>query len=84
MRRHETELRSRLGRRKLSRRVLRLLRAVTGFPVSSIGQEELACVVAPMAVNISHDSRREIRSALLNAERRKAEALEWHRRRLVC
>jgi len=84
MRRHETELRSRVGRRKLSRRVLRLLRAVTGLPVSSIGEEELAYVVAPMAANISHDSRKEIRSALLDAEHRKAEALEWHRRRLVC
>jgi len=73
------ELRKRLGLGKLARKVLRLLRADAEFPVSSIDQEKF------VPVNISLDSQRENESALLNAERKKAEALmEWQRRRIIC
>ena len=78
MQRHEEESRRRLGLGKLARKVLRLLRADAEFPFSSIGQEKFA------PVNISHYSQRENRSASLNAERKKAEALmAWQRHRII-
>jgi len=83
MRRHEVKLKSRLGLGKLTRKMLRLLRADVESPASSISQEKSAHVAASGI--IYHDSQREIRSALLNAERKKAEALmEWERRRFIC
>jgi len=82
MQKHKVKLKSRLGLGKLARKVLRQFRADVKSSVSSIGQEKFAHVAAP--VIIYHDSQREIRSALLNAERRKAEALmEWQRHHLI-
>ena len=77
MQRHEVKLKSRMGLDKLAGKVLRLFRADVKSSVSSIDQEKFAHVAAP--VIIYHDSQREIRSALLNAERRKAEAWQKHR-----
>jgi len=80
---HEEKLKSGLGLGKLARKVLRLLRADAKSPLSSIEQENFAHTVAP--VNVYHDSQREIRNALLNAECKKAEALmEWQKRRFIC
>ena len=72
MQKHEVKLKSRLGLGKLARRVLRLWRANTQSPMSSIGEEDAPTnIYSPMQA-----------SALLNAERKKAEALtEWQRRR---
>lgn len=81
LQRHEVKLKSRLGLDKLARKVLRLFRADVKSPVSSIGQEKFAHVAAP--VIIYHDSQKEIRSALLNAERKKAEALMWKKRDFI-
>ena len=82
MQRHEGKLKSRLGLDKLTRKVLRLFRADVKFPVSSISEEKFAHVAAPVV--IYHDSHKEIRSALLNAECKKAEALmEWQKRRFI-
>jgi len=80
LQRHEVKLKSRLGLGKLARKMLRLLRADVKFPVSSIGQEKFAHVTTPVIVY--HDSQREIRSALLNAERKKAQALMEQQKRL--
>ena len=77
MQKHKVKLKSRMGLGKLARKVLRQFRAEVKSPVSSIGQEKFAHVAAP--VIIYHASQREIRSALLNAERRKAEAWQKHR-----
>ena len=72
MQKHEVKLKSRLGLGKLARRVLRLWRANVQSPMSSIGEED-----APANIYASMQA-----SALLNAERKKAEALmEWQRRR---
>ncbi|TET20041.1 hypothetical protein E3J74_04330 [Candidatus Bathyarchaeota archaeon] len=83
MQKHEEKLKRGLGLGKMKRIVLRLLRADAKFPLSSIEQEKSAHAVAP--VNVYHDSQREIRNALLNAECKKAEALmEWQKRRFIC
>jgi len=71
--RHERKLKSRLGLRKLTRKVLRLLKADVKFPVSSISQEKIAHEAT--LVDTYHVPHREIRSALLNAERKKAEVI---------
>lgn len=77
------KLKSRLGLDKLSRKALRLLRADAESPVSLIGQEEFADVAA--TVTAYRYSEREIRSVLLNAEQKKAEAqMEWQKRRFIC
>lgn len=77
------KLKSRLGLGKLSRKVLRLLRADMELPVSSIGQEEFAHEAT--SANAFHYSQREIRNAFLAAERKKAEAqMEWQKRRFIC
>ena len=82
MQRHEVKLKSRLGLGKLARKVLRLFRADVKSSVSSIGQEKFAHVAAPII--IYHDSQKENRRALLNAECRKAEALmEWQKHRFI-
>lgn len=80
---HEEKLKRGIGLGKMKRIVLRLLRADAKSPLSSIEQENFAHTVAP--VNVYHDSQREIRNALLNAECKKAEALmEWQKRRFIC
>jgi len=72
MQKHEVKLKSRPGLGKLARRVLRLWRANVQSPISSIGEED-----APANIYASMQA-----SALLNAERKKAEALmEWQRHR---
>jgi len=82
LQRHELKPKSRLGLDKLARKVRRLFRADVKSSVSSIDQEKFAHVATPII--IYHDSQKEIRSALLNAERRKAEALmEWQKRRFI-
>jgi len=75
MQKHELKLESRLGLGKLAKRVLRLWRANMQSPTSSIGEEDApANIYAPMQA-----------SAVLNAERKKAEALmEWQRCRFSC
>lgn len=75
----EVKLQSGLG--KLTGKVLRLLRAGMKFPASIIDQERNAPQIAtPVGIY-----QGEIRSALLNAECRKAEALmEWQKRRFIC
>lgn len=78
------KLKSKLGLSKLSRKMLRLPRANAEFPVSSAGKEKFAHLVAPI---IYHESQNEIRSALLNAECMKAEALismERQKNRFSC
>jgi len=81
--RHERKLKSRLGRRKLTRKVLRLLKADVKFPVSSIGQEKIAHKAA--LVDTYHVSRKETRNALLNAERNRAMVLMERQKRLfIC
>jgi len=63
--------------------MLRLLKADVESPASSISQEKSAHEAVPGI--IYHDSQREIRSALLNAERQKAEVLmEYQKRRYIC
>ena len=75
MQKHEVRLKSKLGLGKLARRVLRLWRANVQSPMSSIGEED-----APAYIYASMQA-----SVLLNAERKKAEALmEWQRRRFGC
>lgn len=69
-----------LGR--LAGKVLRLLRADREFQASLTGQEKIAHEAT--LVDIYQVSQKEIRSALLNAERKKAEAIEWQRRRFIC
>jgi len=78
--RHEGKLKSGLRLGKLTRKVLRLLRADSKSPMYSIKQEN-ACMHTVAPVNVYHDSQREIRNALMNAELKKAEALmEWQKR----
>lgn len=79
MRAHERKVKSRLGLGKLTRKVLRLLKADVKFPVSSIGQEKIAHEAT--LADIYHVPQREIRSALLNAERKKAEVIMEQERR---
>ena len=73
MQKHQVKLKSRVGLGKLARKVLRQFRADVKSSVSSIGQEKFVHAAAP--VIIYHDSQREIRSALINAERQKGKAL---------
>jgi hypothetical protein len=71
------DLRKRLSLSKVATRVIRFWKAEAEFPSSSIAQE--AKTVYTQCI-----SHREIRNALLNAERRKAEAFMVQRRRVVC
>jgi len=75
MQKHEVRLKGRLGLGKLARRVLRLWRTSVQSPMSSIGEEDAAAnIYASMQAG-----------ALLNAERKKAEALmECQRHRFNC
>jgi len=58
--------------------VYRLLKANVKFSLFSVDQENFAHESSP--ANIFQDPRREIRSALLNVECKKAEALmEWQK-----
>ena len=77
--RHERKLKSRLGPGKLTRKVLRLLKADVKFPVSSIGEEKIGHEAT--LADTYHVPQREIRSALLNAERKKAEVIMEQQRR---
>ena len=70
--RHERKLKSRLGLGKLTRKVLRLLKADVKFPVSSIGQKKIAHEAT--IVDKYHVPQREIKIALLNAEGKRAHA----------
>ena len=82
MRRHEVKLKSRLGLGRLTRKMLRLLKADVESPASSISQEKSAHEAVPGI--IYHDSQREIRSALINAERQKGRALmDCQKRRVI-
>lgn len=78
MRRYKEKLKSDLKLSTLTKKVLRLLRVDAKFSVSSIDQENFAHEASP--INIYQDSQRELGSALLEAERKKAEALmEWQK-----
>lgn len=77
--RHKEKLKSGLGLGKMKSKVLRLLRADAKFPLSLVEQEKSAHAVAP--ANIYHNSHKEIRNALLNAEWKKAQALMGLQRR---
>jgi len=67
-----------LGR--LARKVRRLLNAEKEFQASLIGQEKTAHEAT--LVDTYHVPQREIRSAMLNAERKKAEVLMDRQRHL--
>ena len=73
LRKHEARLKTRLGLGKFARKVLRLFRADVKSPESSLGQEKFVHVAAPVIIH--PNSQREIRSALINAERQKGKAL---------
>lgn len=76
MQKRKEKMKSRLDIGKLTRMTLRLLKANVKFSVFSVDQEKFAHDSSP--VNTFQDSQREIRSALLNAECKKAEAfMEW-------
>ena len=60
----------------------RLLRASSGFQESVSLQERDAHVGVPR--NSYYDYQKEIKTALLEAERKKAEAIEWQRRNIIC
>ena len=79
--RHEEKLKNGLGLGKLTRKVLRLLRADAKFPMSSDEQEKSTHVAVP--ANIYHNSHREIENTLLNAEWEKAQVLTELQRRLL-
>ena len=67
----------------LTAKVLRLLRTNRGFEEPSSDQEEIVHVGIP--ANNYCNCRKEIETALLEAERKKAEALmEWQKRRFIC
>lgn len=81
LQRHEVMLKSKRGLDKLTRNVLRLFRADVKSSVSSIGQVKFPQVAAP--VIICHDSQKETRSALINAEYQKGKALMCHKPRCI-
>jgi len=81
MKRYEINVESRLGLRKLTGKVHKLLRADVKSPVSSVGQEKLVHVATP--VIIYNHSQRETRNALLEAEQAKVRALMEFRRRPI-
>ena len=81
MRGHEVKLKSRLGLGKLTRKMFRLLRSDESFPATSVSQEKFTHEAVPVIIN--HNSQREFRSALVNAERQKAEALMECRKRQI-
>lgn len=87
MQRHIGELKSKLNLGKLTGKMSRLLRAGARLNASLIDQEEPvhSQLIQPSAVQVHHDSFKDIRSALLNAERKKAEGLiELQKRRFIC
>jgi hypothetical protein len=77
--RHKEQLKSGLGLGKIISKIFRLLRADAKFSLSSVEQEEPVHAVAP--ANIYHNSHREIRNTLLNAEFEKAQAIMELQRR---
>jgi len=82
---HAIEMKEKKPRRKgsLIGKVLRSLGMDKGFEELSSDQEQM--VHAGISGNNHFKHRREMETALLEAERRKAEALmEWQKRRLIC
>ena len=77
MKRHEVKLKSRLSLGKRARNILGLLRTDAKSSVSSIAQENFVPEI------IHHQIQRANRNALLNAERRKAEAEAWSKRHFI-
>ena len=63
-------------------KVLRLLGPNRGFEEPPNDQEEIVHVGVPASSYCN--CRKEIESALLEAERKKAEAIEWQRRHFIC
>ena len=62
--------------------LLRLFKLGKSFQESVSLQERDAHV--GITRDIYYDHQREIRTALLEAERKKAEAVEWQRRKIIC
>jgi len=76
------ELKSSLSLGKSTEKKLRLPKANTKFPVSPIDQKKSAQAVA--TANICHNSQKEIKNAMLNAEYKKACAcMEWQKCRFI-
>lgn len=63
-------------------KALRLLGMNRGFEEFSSDQEQT--VHAGISGNNYYKYRREMETALLEAERKKAEAIEWQRRHFIC
>ena len=62
--------------------MLRLLGMNRGFEEPPSDQEEIVHVGIP--ANNYYIYRKEIETALLEAERKRAKAMEWQRRRFIC
>ena len=72
-----------LKKGSLTGKILRLLGPNRGFEEPSNDQEEITPVGIP--ANNYYINRKEIETALLEAEQKKAKALmEWQRRRFIC
>ncbi len=87
MQRHIGKLKSRIDLGKLTGKMLRLLRSDVKLYASLAAEEESlnSQLIQPAPVHVYPDSFKNIKSALLNAERKKAEALmELQRRRFIC
>jgi len=73
-----------LGKVSLKVKVLRLLGMNKDFETPMCDREEMVNV-ATLTNNYHHNYQKQIESALLYAERIKAEALmDWQRRRTIC
>lgn len=66
----------------LKEKMLKALRMSRGFEEFQNCQEEIVHVGIP--ANNYYNYRKEIETALLEAEHKKAKAMEWQRRRFIC